>query len=628
MAHELIVPGLPGNVLAVPGVATLFLRPGTVTGIKLPLFNAPVPLSAEAAAAHRAVGYEGPALQEKADQLRPRPLYLLRGRQGQTVLLAGPVGETAAIPANTRWFRDLLKRPMTPKVHDLNRANILTNPKLPSWKWDLETRIKYQVHPNPPSTLVYHALQQEMIDLWRQRSGLGGIAVFSAHWDGKDSNVIMPTGPAIAPTYAGFWGRDTETYFTWKAITPEAMCGLDDHAHLPKGRRVADEMAWGALNNQSGGFGGWWETWNKYTSTREYRLKWGMDSRENMPAGYPFNPYVYARVSPTAGPGQFQQDHDYLVSQAAPFGEVGLDVSSVRIGSILPFPLASTRVGYVYGLPHEPAAITWTGVVTADGASQTLDFAVDSSTTYVTGAQYKRLFPLETLPADKAASLQTKWAELPDDMLFAVIHFPKGLGYRSVGYDETVLARDLRRAGETLDALVFDHVDETQPPITYKSLGARSVEAINKKKNGVIVLPLLPDGEGTTDLSEVVFATQGDSFIVATRGGNPIDEGEALVAIKAGAPFTFASPLTADRVALELYAMPTWDELMTMEGDSESTDYVVDEARLTYEGTFDFMTDDELARALPTLLGFDRSQFGAVVAAVAYGVPRPSLRDA
>lgn len=628
MAHELKVPGLEGNVLSTSGVATLFLRPGTITGVKLPLFNAPVTISAAAAAAHAAVGYVGSDLQAKADELRPRPLYLLRGPEGKTTLLAGPVGAKDLIPANTRWFRDLLKRPMTPKVASINWTNTQEAGKYAaSWKWDLETRVEHGVYPND-GNLIFHKLQPNMINLWRQRTALGGIATFSVHRGGKDYNVVMPTGPAVAPTYAGYWGSAKDTYNAWRAITPEAMCGLDDHAHLPAGTPVATSMYWRPLHSQQGDFGGWWEFWDVSAAMLPYRLQWGSFAKDVPPPGYPFNPYVYARVSPTAAPGQFQQDHDYLVAQAAVFGAVGLNVEGVRIGSILPFPLASTRIGYVYGLPHDPVAISWTGTVTAEGGSGLLDFVVHSSATYVTGAQYKRLFPLATLPEDKAASLQTEWEELPDDMLFAVFHFPNGLKYRSVGYDETVLARDLRRGGESLDALLFDHIDERQPPITYKSLGARSVEAISKKRNGVIVLPLAPDGEGTTDLSQVTFEIQVGGFIAAVRGGVPIDEGEALIAIKAGAPVVFKDPLTADRVASELYAMPTWAELMTIEGDSESTDYVVDEARLTYEGTLDFMTDDELARALPTLLGFDRSQFGAVVAAVAYGIPKPSLRDA
>lgn len=191
--------------------------------------------------------------------------------------------------------------------------------------------------------------------------------------------------------------------------------------------------------------------------------------------------------------------------------------------------------------------------------------------------------------------------------------FSEGLKYGAVSYDETKLARDIARANDVLDTLLFDSVEDGKPPVGYGSLGAKSLVAISKKRNVAAAIVLNAAGEGLVSPAPLSVESVGGEMAIF-QNGYRLTEGEAMIVIRSGGVVSFGPGITADLAAQTLFGLPTWSDVVNFEEGAESRDYVVDENTLTDELQFDVATDDEMARALPLILGFDRADFAYSVA--------------
>lgn len=297
---------------------------------------------------------------------------------------------------------------------------------------------------------------------------------------------------------------------------------------------------------------------------------------------------------------------------------------TVGVGSSLPLALVSKRIGWATGFPHDTGPIMLE--IAEIAASATVnDLKVSWSSVDLTGAQYKRLFPVATLPSDKQEAVSATLTELSDTVWFRTAMNPRGFTYADgMSYDQTQLAVDVKKADGSLDELFFEALDAELPPVSYLSLGAKSKVAIAKGRNTFITTVLAADAYTFVSTTPINFV-KTNGTIYATQNSLNLTNGEALIAVKSGAPVTAAAPLTLEEVAVGFFLMPTWAAVIaTAEETGEARRYLVDENANSNDLRFNY-SSDETARALPLLLGFDRFDFSCISGPLALGITTPEL---
>lgn len=303
-----------------------------------------------------------------------------------------------------------------------------------------------------------------------------------------------------------------------------------------------------------------------------------------------------------------------------------------ELGSFFPFPCVSKRVGWVVGFGHShgPVMIEIDSFAVVKGEG---DVVVSWASIDVNGAQFKSMFPVDQAPSAEQANVTAALSALSNDILFRTAVSKKGFTYGTVSYDDCVMAKDAARAGGTLDDLFFDDLDDSKPPVSFNFLGAQSLVAIQKNRNVYATVVLAQD--------EATFIRQGAlSFTRVTRDGSPVivcnqdQVGEitapaALVAIRTGAKVVWQPQnnggLTPTEVAVGFFVMPSWEAVTDLlDSTGVSRDYYVGENSLTGDLRWN-TTDDEIARAMPLLYGFDRTPFAHAMGSMIFGVTKPEI---
>lgn len=300
---------------------------------------------------------------------------------------------------------------------------------------------------------------------------------------------------------------------------------------------------------------------------------------------------------------------------------MGLEVPT-RTSFVAPYPLVTNRVGYVVGLPHEHS---WFMMEFSDLEKELkvpgTGLYPSKVCTAVSGAVFKKLFPLDTItvPSDKT-SAESSLAEIPDDLEIRATWIPEGIKYGTIDVDQTVAAVDMARAGESLDAIEFAMVEDGEKTITYGAMAGAASRAISKKKNAYAVF----FAEGVvSDLSigGVKFVKEGGSIMVRDANDNALASHDAHLRIKMGASASFVG-CTEDEVAQIVFGFPTWKAMMEV-GSSNKGSYSFDETALTDGGLFATTDDDELARIIPLVIGYDREPHARPILAGVRGAGLP-----
>lgn len=578
--HNIKPVGAPDYLYTSNGEKSLFgLAKGRYTAPRIVLSSSTLNLKPWVTGWYRDNGYDALKSQELTLALRGRPVYALRGRAGRIALLFGKPGATELNAIDAPWFREAMLRPQTAIL-----TNLMSKDTSPSFSVKA-SQIEWA---NGPGLLERAVTSQqegpneEEFLLWRSRSLLGGVYSVlrgsSAH--GAATKRVMPSSGVFSPgvshaiRFGGIWQDDS-------SLSPE-------NAVLPSGGAAMSRYPWFMADSDLsfGGVSGEGQT------TALGRLP-------------PFRMGTCTLIGADA----------LTIAGACDF--MGYP-NSGEAGSFFPFPLTSQRLCYAYGLPTDMDFIVWEGdpVVVNEAGSIGLDLVF--ACTDVTSQQYKKLYPIASLPEDMRAAVTVKFDELPGNVRYRVALFPDGLKYGSLLYDETKLAKDLRSANSTLDELLFDDLEDGRPPIGYGSLGAKSVVTISKKRNIATAICLATEGEGIADLSAVNFSVIS-GVVVATQGGVEIDSGQAMVLIRSGAATSFDG-VTADQVAIQFFALPTWADVIGFSAEAEASDYLVDENVVSNELLFDIASDDEIGRVLPLLLGFERNDFALTVGSTLVGM--------
>lgn len=598
---NLTYPGLDGPMFAQDGVMHLtMLRPGHLTAHRLLVSETPLAPSPAALSSHAQLGWTPSQQQQLAVSLRPRPVYALRAPAGEIALLFGtpladgeaPVAADDDLPLNQDWFRKALNRPVSPVFSGLcdPSASVSWQMSVAAVEWATGKPVIEK--PVPQGT--YNLLTDDVLAFWRDRTLLGGVNMVlrgqrlyaPASLRLTYSNSALP--PAFVESFrSGDAARAMDTAFAAQPV-PQGVTTWESPLEVLSQTLKPYQCPSGVSSST---FDGWGWTYQSNTGR----------------VGTPYTMATKWRLDPTfAAPGVDLQDLQRVLDAFGPLAR------TAKCGSWFPFPLTSRRIGYVHGLPSKLGVIVWSGTPVPLSATE-LGVEIRVAYTDVTGEVYKELYPIDTLPPDKQGVIQTAWNELPDDIQFRVGLFPGGLKYGTVTYDETKLARDIERANDVLDTLLFDSIEDDKPPVGYGSLGAKSLVAITKKRNVAAAIVLNAAGEGLVSPAPLsIESIEGEMVIF--QGGYQLTEGEAMIVIRSGGTVSFGPGITADLAAQTLFGLPTWSDVVNFEEGAESRDYVVDENTLTDELQFDVATDDEKARALPLILGFDRADFAYAVA--------------
>lgn len=510
------------------------------------------------------MGYSSDKALSLVKSLEPRPVYALAGRNGRVALLFGAPGGGVRNPLQAQWYRDCLARPRTEMLRQVRNGKHNMN----SLEW-LNGRghaiEEYDANQHPGTGALA---------MWRKRALLGGVN-FSRIIHSEPSTGTTTDGPSMAVP-----------------STPVMPCGL----YLKNIRYGYDYSFDGHADTQL------LETQESFFTDENGAPVYKLGSKGGAVV-------VTDALKFDVDAARLEASYEFLEIE-----------KPLQVGSWFPFPLTSTILGYAVGLPPDAQTIVWEGVPTAlEGLPGDFGLEITSVITDVLGSDYKRMYPVSSLPEDRWQDMQAKMAELPDNIRFRVLFEPSGLEYGPVPYDGTLLARDLNRIDKDLNDLLFDHVDSGKPPVGYGSLGAMSLANINKKKNRATAITLVSTDDSLVNIARIEF-TRNQGSITAMQDEYSIDSGEALVALRAGAAFSFSGVTNAE-VASEFFLLPSWEDVMTFESlGGQSPEYVLDENVLSNELNFDMPNDDGLARCLPLLLGFERSDFANTVNSVCLGV--------
>lgn len=569
--------------------------------------------SAQVLTVYDSLGYTPQQLTDRVNELLPRPVHAVRAPSGKIGLLFGPPVGSLTAPTthpirkkliNQNWFRNAIARPLGAACQAAHSGSGTQWPNSAAEFGWATGRAVLEETQSPVNSTEPILATPGRLEMWRGLHGLSGLSIHYRGWlrslpvNARVARAVGSLPPGIfysmRGTYPSNWFLshqlidvnvipEIDNLQGDVLLTPQLLAGTP--------YRVFSQGAFGLDNDpfpDAAGLG------VIDASAPSPRIAWVMDDRT------------------------FTYPSEDIAAFAPATGFLGAVASAPEVGSWYPFPLVSQPLCYAYGLPHSLLTIMWQGEAGEALTSGAKTFSVDFTTADVTAELYKRLYPVSSLPEAQRASVSQRFDELPDHIKFRVGFFPKGLKYGSISYDETGLATDVSRANETLDAILLDHPESTQPPVGYGALGAKSLVAIAKGRNRSVAIVLASEGEALADISPIVFS-QIDGATVATQGGYQREEGETMIALRAGATYSFEGGLDQDVVAQTFFGLPTWADVMGFSADSESSDYVIDEALLTGELMLDDVTDDMLARALPLLLGWDRQDFAATIAPFTVG---------
>lgn len=558
-------------------------------------------------------------------RLRARPVYQVLGRGGKAALFVGPVGaQGASAPPNHQWFRDMFKRPLSQSQRWLQKL-------VAPGRYSLPAGAPYPIEDHRVSThideLKWYTGPDVRLGRLSSVPGETTLVPGSGVFNRMRNKAPFMTGYRMDITDGAANNLDVNNIHTvYYPAYGSTAPGTSYHRYYVVGNGNAfielfplDQP--GYTSAPSGGTKPpaapqtlWQHSpWFFKSPTSTQRT----DGVTGLHAKYPwyFDP---ARAYPASE----SNDVEYFAVEALlaaqpllqPFMDFCSDASRKnRAGSVFPFPIMGRRIGWALGLPHETTCFVYEiGGSSLDSLGQIIadcDYAYAD----ITGAAYKQMYPVSTLPAAARAEVEERLNELPNDYPFRVVYSAAGFKYpEGMRYDETTLARDISKAGEELDAITFDDPDPGRPAVGYGSLGARSEAAISRGSNRLLAFALIPEDYDFVDLGPIVFK-KTTGVAVATRGGLEIDAGDATIAIRSGASYTFEG-VTNDEVAQQLFSLATWAAyLATFAEGSERHWYRVDENICLTDGTL-VGTPDETARALPLVLGFDRQAFAGAVA--------------
>lgn len=559
----------------------------------------PIDVKAEASSFYSNLGLSQSDIAVRLAQLRPRPVYVTRGKGGNVGLVVGPSGATDSVLLNTQWFRTWMRRGGTPALAEVRMDHLTTSTTYLMSQDELlwhfgEKAVRGPTYTpgtggQPPTSLVagqwrpFIELQERCLS-WQVLDRYGGL----------QETLLLPALGSVQPGYTPFvkngsWNRGY-TFSLETAIDPS-----------PELNNEIAEWCMGSDFVANGGEG----------------LFGYLEPAETPPVQVDFllrpTPGFFSGLSKDVLTATWDSARDLL----------SLGEKALEMGSVFPFPIVSKLVGYIVGLAHE-TQLTYIEVPSWAHTESSTAMNVPYAFIDITGAQYKKLYPVSSLPIEAQADVSVKMAELPDDMLFRVAFARSGFQYATVAYDETQLARDALRSGASLAEILFDDLADDKPARDYASLGALSTVAISKGKNRYVALPLTSADSDFVSALPIVFS-RVSGVVTAAQDGYEIDSGQAHVAIASGANFSFTAPLTADETAMEFFTLPSWTAVIEIiEEGSESGKYLIDESRNTDDLRFT-TSDDAIARSLPLLLGFSAEDFGATAFAGALGATPPVI---
>lgn len=580
--------------------ATYLLATGVLTAAPL-FFSTSKPGMNEAAFGALVLGQDMYTRDQLLAKLAARPVFLVRGQKDRLALLIGPAGgadevvkyDTVAHPDTLQptepWFIAYAKDSGSAS---LNSTLLARSPS------SSDASATWTTHHKEFTDRVTAPLAQVGL------AADGAVAVSAASWQqvrddwqncvyGRGLNMIVISGndgggfPVVGlnhtpargnmPCGIGFFGGGYDGKGGFRGIAD-----MDGHMN-PNG---AGDEGFGDLGvyktNSDGG-------------------RHAMLIHRSIPVGGSFETYVN-KVGPKL--------------QA-----MGLGVPT-RTSFVAPYPLVTNRVGYVVGLPHEHS---WFMMEFSDLETK---LKVPGTGLYptkvcaaVSGAVFKRLFPLDTItvPSDKT-SAESSLAEIPDDLEIRATWIPEGIKYGTVDVDQTVAAVDMAKAGESIDAIEFAMVEDGTKTITYGAMAGVASRAISKKKNAYAVF----FAEGVmSDLSigRVKFIKEGGSIMVRDANDGALASHDAQLRIRMGATVSFTG-CTEDEVAQIVFGFPTWQAMMEV-GSGNKGSYSFDETALTDGGLFATTNDDELARIIPLVIGYDREPHARPILAGVRGAGIP-----
>lgn len=296
-----------------------------------------------------------------------------------------------------------------------------------------------------------------------------------------------------------------------------------------------------------------------------------------------------------------------------------------------PLPLMTTCVGFIYGLPHEPTMMMFE----VDRKAQSCPAApayeawgVSLTSVGVTGRVFKDLL-ISQGPENAAAAIAKAEEDIPDYMpMRATWH---GAAFTSLmPADELRLGKDLKRGGETWEAIKVIQVDDTELPFDKMLEKAKAVLGKGKFRTVVTLAELSPEN----DVSRAVRVTLADGVYTFNRRSSSkaefvevITAEDALVAIQRGARLILVG-CTRDQLAQEVYAFPTWAHLEAVAEPEDGAlidgaiGWNLDPTALSDNGLFISGDADEHTRALAFMAGNDMTQTAGLILGGCHGVTR------
>lgn len=544
------------------------------------------------------------SLFEVTESMKPRPVFLTPGRNGRACLLIGHANwsnlTTGIVrPGDLLEFRKwFIRGGVQQAEQNMFPGRTAVTPRLDELKWrfgdDVKVVNEKAVGWNGFSSLTKDAMLQQ----WTSLELCQGARVLAITSQGGGPKNIAVMIRAVGNTEMGFRTIGQESYTGSKVVNWEdvSLVGLSGTALTSVLSNVAIPVV---LQ------GGW------------------LASETFVNRADPPDCSIRLRVNPEPAADVIQPYRDRMVATCGDLAAALGFTDSFALGTYYPMPMVSQQVGWItgFGNDHGPVMIE---VAELGVAGNNIDIVTEWASLDIRREDFLRLFPSTTLPADKKATVDASFSTLPANIWFRSILLGKGLKYpESTDYTTTVLAKDVTRVGSTLDELLFDSLEDNGPAVSYESLGARSLVAISKGKNAFVALVLASDDATFVSQLQITFSKSG-AEIVATQNGYPLDSGQAFVALKTGAPYTF-SGVTQDEVAISFFKMVSWAALTAALAEaSVARAYIVDENQNSNDGRFN-LSDDETARAIPLLLGFSRHEFSVITGSLILGVTKPEL---
>lgn len=646
-----------GDVVATPGVMQKWLAklPGVATASPVMFSAEPVPLNRAAlVTAYKACGYSDAKAGQLADSLKPRAVYLGAGAtESGLTLIFGPPGGTELSPLNDAVMRKALGRSPGKMYEMYSNEHTLIKPPVTvyhhhlgidrfGWRTNLEGAFGGIVG----STGGYleggqlitggsHTVGAGNVDSIKARAGWNGHALLGWTQSGLGGRVFGPDYPnanaidASGLTHLLACG-EVGPCIVWKSGSSSTLYVMDALSPVSTNRATDYTATGNAITRIF------------HSSASSYSMGSAVaDAAQPFVLRVPFvsNPLPAHRNGWASGvewpkPSMtFASNADAFIADRMLNGMTGARNFALAYGKVFdhgslgsryPFPMASIRFGYVWGLPGDFDVIQWVcdTVTGASPSSEKVVFSLKSAHADYRKDVLARLYPLQlsALTDDQRTRTRAMWAELPEGLVYRTAYIPSGLRYpEGVSYDKTKVYLDAERGDVSFGDTLYDNVDDTSPPLTYDALGALSLVAIQKGNNRFTTVPLTSDHESQVVAATISFSREG-GVVVASIGGKSADAAAAQLQLKAGATPTFVAPLTDAEVATEFFEVATWAALVDILDTADVADYCVEEVVCTGDLMFDCCSQDQLARAIPLLLGFERGRTSACVGFTLVGV--------